>query len=162
MRASTSEGININKAGVTTSGTKLVSSYRTLTAAQSNNSDWFRLIEFTLPSTSFPQFALYIIYDWTIYPDDGSSKRATWSGKNSIGGYVYFGSSSDRGWIGDSFYRKVWWEGNYFGDAGWFNDNGNGKCGIQMKSALSRQSVVTCSAEIHCNRWDLLTITYYT
>jgi hypothetical protein len=163
MKIIGTNGLHINKTGTTTAGTRFISSWRGCTAAQSNNVDWYPLITFTVQNSSFPQTVFNATWDWTIYPDDGSSKRATWSGRSSSKGFLYFNSTSDKGYSEqDNYYQ--WLEGNFFGFGGAFLNTGStGQFGIYMRSALNVQSGLSASAEFHCSRWDLITnIQYYT
>jgi hypothetical protein len=165
MRLINGQGVHINKNGNTTQGTRFFSAKRTLTAAQSNNSDFYPLISFYVPTTEFPDFLFCIESVWTIHRDldnwSSNDYRATWTGGDRRRGNMYWNSSSDRGWQEQSNGNTRWWYGNFFGDSGFFGAAA-GETSIRMKSAMNATSVLTCQAEVFCTRWDLITSITYT
>lgn len=162
MKILGTQGVHINKTGTATAGTRFLSSWRSCTAAQSNGVDFYPLITFTVQNSVFPQTIFNATWDWTIYPDDGSSKRATWSGRSANKGFLYFNSTSDKGYSEQDGYYE-WLEGNFFGFSAFLGNGSTGEFGIYMRSHLNVASGLSCSAELHCSRWDLITnIQYYT
>lgn len=167
MRLINGQGIHNNKNGSTNQGTRFFSAKRTCTAAESNNSNFYPLITFTLPTAEFPDFVFMVEYNWTIHKNydnnNGQDYRATWVGGLRQRGNMYWNSSTDRGWAEGGGGWARWWYGNYLGDVSFSTISASsGTVGIQMKSALAVSSVLTCQAEVFTTRWDLITSITYT
>lgn len=162
MKAIGTQGVHIQKNGTPNAGTRFLSCTRTCTAAESNGSAWYPIITFTTPATEFPDFVFTVDYIYTIH-DTGNftanNLRATWVGKKRYRGYMYWSSSSDRGW-GENAFEDVWSDSNFYGFVNLFG-TGTGAV-ITGYSVTNKASTLSVFAEVYCNRWDLVTVSYTT
>lgn len=164
MKVIGTQGTHIQGKSTANAGTRIFSASRTLTAAESNGGAYYPMIVFTIPSTEFPDFLFTVEYIYTMHQNvfaAGNALRATWVGKRKYKGYCYWNSISDRGFV-DNNYEGQWADSNFFGFVNIFNGPNTGDFQICVSSSINQNTTASVIAEVYCNRWDLVTVSYVT